>query len=72
MLCVWKRVTQPGLSLDDSSPLFDYPKELMIFWYGEEPTLTDFPGPYLQGRNMFYYFEIIKCNTVMLLLRDPF
>jgi mediator of RNA polymerase II transcription subunit 13 len=51
LLCVWRRVkTSPephGRQFNDNQ--FNYTKELWVFWYGEEPDLTDLVANELTG-----------------------
>lgn len=84
VLCFWRRVTQAGLNQDDNTPLFDCPKELIIFWYGEEPIMAEFPGPSLheieQGTsedgistdNLDIFFKAIHSVIEKNLLGDNF
>lgn len=52
-------VTHPPLSLSAA-------KELWIFWYGEEPDLSDLVSPELlksSGKFFFYFYFLIKLFT---------
>jgi mediator of RNA polymerase II transcription subunit 13 len=60
LLCVWRRVkTSPephGRQFNDNQ--LNYTKELWVFWYGEEPDLTDLVANELTGLyGLFSYFN---------------
>ena len=47
VLCVWQRLQSPNVSAGETQ-LLNCSKELIIFWYGEEPELNDIPGQHLK------------------------
>ena len=48
VLCVWRRVSTAATLQEDAGTLFGCAKELVIFWYGDEPTIGHVPGPSIQ------------------------
>ena len=61
ILSVWQRVTVHGISVDSiGAHLLTCPKELVLFWFGEKPTLYDTFSSNLQGA-----FSLFFCGCLL-------
>lgn len=71
VFCVWQRIPQPGVPIQEiDNRLFNCAKELVIFWYGEEPALKNVPGPQLQEVETGSYEDGISPENLDLFFKS--
>uniref|UniRef100_T2MAZ0 Mediator of RNA polymerase II transcription subunit 13 n=1 Tax=Hydra vulgaris TaxID=6087 RepID=T2MAZ0_HYDVU len=71
ILCVWQRVAVHGISVDSvGAHLLKCPKELILFWSGEKPTLNDILSSNLQEVDYGTYEDGLSEEILELFFRS--